>query len=83
MVPSRRGECHPGVVSEEPAPVAQRRRLLWGSVLATVVALAILVPGLAGALGARSNWLPYGIALAVLAAVGWYQWVSAGRPRRR
>ncbi|GHE81925.1 hypothetical protein GCM10017786_10660 [Amycolatopsis deserti] len=70
-------------MSEEPVPGAQRRRLLWGSVLATVVALAILVPGLVGALGARSNWLPYGIALAVLAALGWYQWFSGGRPRRR
>lgn len=68
----------------DPAVTAQRRRLRWGSILATVLALAILVPGAAGALGTTSNWLPYGVALAVLAAIGWYQFrrLSGGTPRR-
>jgi len=72
-------------MSEEPDPAvtAQRRRLLWGSILATVLALGILVPGVAGALGERSNWLPYGIAALVLAAIGWFSLVNGGTPRRR
>ena len=75
-------------MSEEPDPAViatQRRRLLWGSTLASVLALAILVPGLLGVLGALSNWLPYGLGAAVLAAIGWYQYarLSGGPPRHR
>ncbi|GAB3572271.1 hypothetical protein GCM10027445_29190 [Amycolatopsis endophytica] len=61
----------------------QRRRMVWGSVLATVLALAILVPGSVGVLGAQGNWLPYGIAAAVLAGIGWFTLLSGDRPRRR